>query len=387
MKHNLADHNQIEMFYYGGEVTLTEYGMHDGAMQLSTRDTVMSDAVKSLTEVAIDAKLEELDLSTQVVESNGRHFEIVMANMDADPGHALFQGSTYSSCIAGRRGNPGNAYELAVQAALYPDVRLVYGAALGNGGSGGLDRKERRHYTTTGRLTDEDDMGRTIALPIVQALGGALQSIGINVTRLGDDSAGGRLTTALGVDLPEGQVTATFHNGIPNMYDHTRRSVVRAMLIRENIFNGRRNAATSTDHWKVTPRRVGHARGLMPRVYSDMPTDLHIEESSTPAMLRKLWSDADALRIGPRGGDPLARDTAGFVRQQPESHTTFLMSQYDPLYLGNEFGPRAYDLLGKIAVDGNASPVVWQLDGMTHAFHTYYPSLYHSIKADGLQLA
>jgi len=157
---------------------------------------------------AVGGNLDEVDKSLAVLEEGGDSFEVavVHSKSENDKKGVMLHISTYSSSIST---NLGNAYEFAVQAALYEGFDHVYVASPGNGGSSPIENTDviistpygkmgqKDYFRETGRTTYEDGSD-TKPLPYLLNMQRALEKAGVEVTGfIGTDSSGGSYATVL----------------------------------------------------------------------------------------------------------------------------------------------------------------------------------------------
>lgn len=335
---------------------------------------------------AIEDALHEAADTLRVTEVDGHSFAICEANLDAPDEDAMLHLPTYSSAIPS---NPGNAYEFAAQAIRYPDVRQVYVGMYGIGSTSPLTTEERKYTRKQGRYTWEDE-GETVALPSIAKLATALANEGLTVTRMSGDSAGGNYATALGVALPEGQISHAFMSERPGLVHLGMLAMVKGMLYDENIKNSQRNReiGQKMDSQSLTDEMIEKAKEVLAE-YTEDDGDIATHTVSTPDTLKSLWTSLQALRKGPRmkQGDPKAIDTNAYLRNQPEAQTTMTVAEQDPLYKNKKLAYiAAQRLLSHLSVQGEGEVRVIMLPEMTHAYNTFFPSLYHAIKRDALEL-
>lgn len=335
----------------------------------------------------VDEKLAEVSESMRVIEYGGSTFEVGVANNDAPTNETMLHISTFRSSLTG---NAGNAYELAAQAVRYPACRQLYVASFGNGGTSRLlTVKERRYAAKTGRFTWEDE-GKTVALPSVQNLQNALGAAGLAVTKVGTDSAGGNYAMALGVAMPEGQLTHAFFSERTGFVSLSLPRIFGGMFIKENFANNKRNREISPDPEKVSDEKVMRALAAL-TLNEELPERQELTKAIIPVteQTKNMWTSMQALRRGPnwRGKNPLVTETDAMLARQPDARVTFGIAERDELYKSPATAARtAKDFLSKVAVQ-QASVRVVMVPEMTHAYSTYFPSLYHAIKRYALDLS
>jgi hypothetical protein len=342
---------------------------------INTRDTVsVRRSVRQQTVTEDEVMANIADIEWEVIESGSSRFEVGLLNHRTKRHDAMLHLSTYSSSLSG---NPGNAYELAYQAAVNPTIPQVYVATPGNGGSSDWKPREREYARQTGRLTREDE-DRTRALPTIQDLVGALITKEIVVTRLGTDSAGSVMGVAIGSELAEGQITDTVFNSHPQLTEISPLSLALRQLILEGVINASKTRKDTPDQWPVSKERMLMVKAARPDIYT-----IAIPTMTTSERIRTLWTSAVILAHGfDSTNDPLTHDLGAFIRQQPEAKINFMVGEHDPLY------SRKLDSNVRLLIhyfEGTFGRVV-TVPGMTHAFNTYYPQLYQAIKARLLNL-
>jgi hypothetical protein len=103
--------------------------------------------------------------------------------------------------------------------------------------------------------------------------------------------------------------------------------------------------------------------------------------------LGSMWTSLHALSRGPHGGNnPVADDLNALLLHQPDATITFGVAEADPLYgdlRKSHFV--AQRLLNALTVQRGEVKVI-MIPGMSHAYNTYFPSLYHAVKRYGLGL-
>ncbi len=334
---------------------------------------------------AVEDALHEAANTLRITEVDGQSFAICEANLDAPDEDAMLHLPTYSSAIPS---NPGNAYEFAAQAVRYPDVRQVYVGMYGIGSTSPLTIEERKYTRKHGRYTWEDE-DKTVALPSIGKLATALDNEGLYVTRVGTDSAGGNYATALGVALPEGQLSHAFMSERPGLVHLGALAMAKGMLYDENIKNAKENRelGRQVDSQSLTDDMIEQAKAAFAEYNPDTVLG-GVYTAPTSDTLKTLWTSLQALRKGPRGStDPKAIDTNAYLRNQPDTITTFAIAEKSPLHKNAKLAHTAAQrLLSHLTVQSEGEVRMVMLPEMTHAYNTYFPSLYHALKRDALEL-
>lgn len=335
----------------------------------------------------VDEKLLEAARSLRIIEHGDSTFEIAEANLDVTNGDILLHISTYSSAISS---NPGNLYEFAAQAARYSDYRHLYVASFGNGGTSPLLPGDAHYAKKTGRFIREDKGGNVYPLLSLGNLYKALEKEGLSPTHImGADSAGSHYSRGLAVAMPEGQVNKAFFSETSGFVHHSVGSMVVGMAVKEQFINAKLNRELTTDPEAMDDAKQQRAREALER-YSDLPSRQALAQRSVKlsTQLGSMWTSLNALRRGPNGDkNPLVEDTEVFLAQQPKVRLTHGMAENDPLYKTPETThSAARSFLGRLSSQGVGVEVII-IPGMTHAYNTYFPELYQSIKKHALRLA
>ncbi len=333
------------------------------------------------------AQLEEVAQSTRLVRTPPRSFVISEANLHAPPDNAILHIATYSSGIPG---NAGNAREFAAQAARYPDLRHVYITPPGIESSTPLTQNERKYAADTGRFTWQDRDGKTVPMPTFESMNQALEQEGIRVTRIGTDSSGGNHAMALGLAMPEGQLSHVFASERPGFVNLSTFAIAKAMLVDENLKNSKENRALGGkyDPECLTDEMTEDAKKALEAV-KDTPSMKKVLESKVGHKAITLWANLHALRRGPDDiKDPKAFDTNAFIRQQVDARLTFGVAERDPLYKSPDMARYAAQrLLQRLIVpSGNGDVAAVVIPEMTHAYNTHFPGLHHAIKREAFGL-
>jgi hypothetical protein len=385
---NTAREELIAGFYEGNGLTteLYELGGNGDVSKIKMHYGYNPDDHKAADH---QEQLEEVAQSTRIVTVNGRNFCISEANLDAPADNVMLHIATYSSDIPG---NPGNADEFASQAKRYREVRQLYITPYGVGSTDPLTVAERRYGRTEGRFTFENEDGETEALPSIQDLAQALRQEELLVTRFGTDSAGGNYATALGLAMPEGQITHAFLSERPGLINLSAFAIAKGMLFDENMRNSKENRALGEqyDPMCLTDEMIDKAKQVFANA-ADAPNMKEVAQNKIGGFdaVMSLWTSLQALRRGPAGyKDPKAQDTNAFLRNQPDVQVTFGIAEHDPLYRSPEIARLAAErLLQRLVVPsgkGDVAAVI--IPGMTHAYNTHFPGLYHAIKSNALDL-
>lgn len=357
---------------YPVESVSLEYGQVERRRtQLIARENIPG-SPEELPEEYIKA-LNEINQSWKIIRDpiTGRKFEIAQTGLDSDPEDGIdAEFSTYSSSISS---NAGNAAEFAWHSMANPGRRRLYVATMGNGSSDNFTNDELAHIRKTGRLTWEDKQGKTVALPTIRALRGALMEAGLdNIERMSADSFGGSIATALMSELAENQVTHTYLKGRTNIRTHAWPGLAWKMLFREDIVNGRKNRRDTTDPWSLhqSDGALGkEAKKRLTNVYGQQ------HEGAAGNKLKQLTSYVMGLSKGAgRDGSPAPAvvDTTAALRRQSRAKLTIDMPKGDLLYAGKaeHYAERVVQDLGARVV-GNTVEVL--LSEGTHNGHGQYP--------------
>jgi hypothetical protein len=308
----------------------------------------------------------------------GQNFEVAMANLEAPLENGVdIEMSTFTSSISG---NPGNAVELAENAALHPERRRIYVASFGNGQSTYWSAEERKYIRKHGRYTAED--GRP--LPTVEALARSLKAANLIMTRcFTTNSAGGGYATALMAALPEGQVSHAYFKSRTNVSDHRLALLWGLGILGSDTLDDIIYRKISNDPWKLTGQMIEEAKARLPNVYSKESQNRHnniVQKAGSSHKITKMYNDLVAFsRGGTRHHHPAAQDTARALQQQPEALMTYHFPLQDRLYNNVEdiltFVYMVYRL-GELASSHIADG---QIEVLTppgkHRDHTQYPGL------------
>lgn len=379
----------IEQYYHSPKgMELAEYVSQAGATKNNVHRLVAG-PLRYQDQEALDPQqvaeaLDEVSHSLRVIGAGGSSFEIATANNATESDGVMLHVSTYSSAIST---NPGNAYEFAAQAVRYPNKKHLYVASFGNGGSAPLLPADAAYARETGRFVREEN-GIETPLQSIHNLHAALEKEGLAVTRImGTDSAGGHYARALTVAMGPGQLSHAFFSETTGFVNLSLSGIAYAMLFREGVQNAKRNRALSPDPEMVDGSKKAWAKQALEK-YEDSSRRQELRDASvsTKASLKNMWNSAQALRRGPRGQkNPLLQDMNAVLARHPQAHITFGIADEDPLYRSIAISHIATKrLLGELAVQ--SAPVrALIIPGMTHAYNTYFPSLYHAVKKYALE--
>lgn len=380
----------IEKFYQAPEgLYLQEYiGLTSNA---GTSNLVVASETRPLHDspapdaVDVDEVLHEVSYNLRAIESGGSTFEIATANTDVASDDVMLHISTYSSAIST---NPGNAYEFAAQAVRYPNVKHLYVASFGNGGTSPLLPRDAHYAKKTGRIMHG---GPDDAKPLqsIQNLHDALDNEGLAITRImGTDSAGGHYARALAITMEPNQLSHAFFSETSGFKNLGIPRIAYAMMIKEGLLNAKKNRQLSPDSEMVNAEKIDRAKAILKK-YEDTDQRQALQKVSTSAResLASMWTSAQTLRRGPWfSKDPLVLDTNVLVAQHPSAKITFGLAENDPLYKSpNVAHAAAVRFLGALTTVDMPVRVV-MIPGMSHAYNTYFPSLYHAVKRQALSL-
>lgn len=321
---------------------------------------------------AYHQNLDDINRSFRTItdKKTGKQFEVAVANAGAPADDGIdAELSTFTSSISG---NPGNAVELAENAALHPDRQRLYIASFGNGGSSYWDTDEQKHIRQTGRFVRPTGE----ALPTVQALARALKAADYIITRFSTNSAGGAHATALMSALPEGQVSHAYLKSRPNVSNHDPGLLWGLGILINDIRDDKKFEAESHDSWKLTPEMVKAAKTHMPEIYkSGRAKDLR-RKAGGSHKISKMLTDLQAFSNG--GADknyPAQYDTRAAMQRQPDAKITLHFPVQDSLY--NHIPLEVVEFINVLRGVGVAA--IGNLDALVmpgrHRDHTKYPRL------------
>lgn len=345
----------------------------------------------------IEDKLHEIAKSVRVISYGDSTFEIAVVNNGVSNDKIMLHISTYSSSISG---NAGNAYELAVQAALYQDYTHIYVASFGNGGTSALLPEDATYAKSTGRFTQEKD-DDVVALQSIQNMHHALENEGLSVTSLmGTDSAGGPYARAYALTLENDQLDAAFFSEVSGIVHLSIPSLIYGIGIKEMFINSKNNQKISPDSASVSQgtitledgtelSKADFAKKILDS-YAELPNRrlLAAQQIGGLVKLNAMRTSLLSLRKGPKGSkNPFVDDTNALLEHHPAARITYGFADKDPLYKANP------ELLHAAIVVQLSQLAVQQADvkaviipEMTHAYNTHFPNLYHAIQADALSL-
>lgn len=357
----------------------------------------------------VSANLEVINSSLQVTEEGGDAYEcaIIRSNSESrNKNGAMLHISTYSSSIST---NPGNAFEFAVQAALYPDMDHIYVASPGNGGSTSIRNvdmqigtphglmDQREYFKKTGRTTYEDG-SNTQPLPYLANMQKALEKLSVDITGfIGTDSAGGSYATGLALAMQKDQLTHAFFSERSNFMRLGRGSLAYGMLVTENVHNSNRMKGIVIDGLRVVDPISVNA----PRI--DKPGSANVtlvEECITKAqefkknsMSQQIGAMVTSLTALSRGSEeynnnlqnPLVADVNAMIARHPNGMITFSLAEFDPLYKG-QADKLAQRFLASIDVQQEDVRAII-LEKLPHAYHTHLPLLQDTIRRQAFGLA
>lgn len=352
----------------------------------------------------VRSNLSKINRSLGVEEYGGDEFEVAYVrskSVDKKKHQTMLHISTYSSSISS---NDGNAFELAVQAALYPEYDHVYVASPGNGGSTAIGAShaeiatqigtmsQARYLRRTGRTTYENgDLVRS--LPYLENMQHMLEKLRLEVTGfIGTDSAGGSYATGLAVGMPEDQISAGFFSERSNYMKLHRAKLAYDMLFTENIRHGKRmkelvlDGVSVVDPLSINAPRYDDPSKSNKSVASEQMTRSHDVAKigitkSLGAMLLSLGALAQGDSLSTED-NPLIADVDAMLARHPNGSFNFTLAEHDPLYAGRA-SELAIEFLSNIAIQkANVRAVI--LPGLPHAYHTYLPLLQDAIRRQTL---
>lgn len=364
---------------------LTDYVRSPDGLAVQAHKTPAFHHHDQLDHAVVDHLMDEISRTSRVIEYGGSQFEIATTNDDAAANGDLLHISTYRSSISA---NYGNGYEMATQAARYPNYRHLYIASFGNGGTTPLLKEDRGYVAHTGRYT-RDKNGQAVPIQSIQNLYAALDKFGLNITRImGTDSAGGHYARALAVALEEGQLSHAYFSETSGFVNLSIAGIVRGMVWQENIKNQKVNRAVTPDPEAMDAAKIERFGEHYAR-YANLPTrrELAAKKVGVIPQLGSMVVAMQALRRGPtNGASPLVNDTNALLARHPDAKISYGVAEHDPLYRGTETAHQAAQaLLGELSLQRAAVSIV-VVPGMSHGYNTYFPSLYHAIKRYKLEL-
>lgn len=360
-------------FYNGGNYRID---VVDGGLDRNARraeQISMSPEFQALGETDMDDWLQQVNEPCSLMEADGYRFEykITRPAADAETRVAI---STISSGMSNVWG-AGNLFEQGLRvlpdwkAGNKPEVQELYVSSPGNGLSSPFTSAEMSYFQKTGRLTYERD-GKTYPVPLVAALGRALQRQDIDVAYIDADSFGAIVGTALGVAIGGNRIKQIFQNGRPQLESLSLARLAVGMAIEAKVTNGR-NEKRSPDAWAITEARKAQARRLAPRVFS---------EGATPTVSgRDLRVLADGLRKGPRHRDPLLKDMVALAHANPAIQIGMVNGEFDPLLKGEYPYGRAFQIARQLS--GIDEVQVRLIDiPESHGWHSFFPGLRDAVR-------
>jgi hypothetical protein len=376
----------IESYYSSPEgLRCTEYTANEAGGNVETSLLPALRHQKDLDRGSVDEVLDEVGRNLRLIEHGGSSFEISTANNSVPSDELMLHISTFRSALTT---NPGNAYEFAAQAVRYPNHKHLYVASFGNGGTAPLLPDDTKYTRLTGRFTYEEG-DQTLALQSIQNLRSALAKESLDVTNImGTDSAGGHYARALCLTMESGQLSHAFFSETSGFVNLSTIRIIGSMMIQEARNNARQNRDASPDPEMMDNDKITHAKQVLDK-YNDSSQrqTLHAAKVSGVASLISMWNSMQALRRGPTSNtNPLLADTNAVISQHPQAKIVYGLAEHDPLYLDSgNCRQSAFDFLIKLAVrDAPVKAII--VPGVTHAYNTYFPSLYHSVKKYALEL-
>lgn len=332
----------------------------------------------------VQEKLKEIAQTLQVIEYNGRTFEIAIANQDASD--VMLHVSTYSSSISG---NPGNAWEFAVNALLYPNHKHIYVASPGNGASSPITGADKEHIAKTGRFAKEEN-GIYVPIQYVQDMGDALDAHGIQTTQLmGTDSAGGPIGRALAMTLEQNQLEKAFFNEVTGLQKLGLTGLLKAMATEMRV-NMPENKKISPDPHKLTGEMVQAARSILEEYANPMLREARVAKKVGVTAMAGAWlTSARALSKG-EGDDgitPFVFDTQALMQKHPHAKITYAFAENSPLH-PHEIREQLTNLIRKQLLELNITDgtvIALIVDGMTHAYKESFPQEYYALQQHALK--
>jgi hypothetical protein len=333
----------------------------------------------------VDQAMNEVARSLRIIEHAGSTFEIGTANNDVNSDEIMLHVSTYSSAIST---NPGNGYEFAAQAVRYPKHKHLYIASFGNGSTSPLLPTDADYVKKTGRFTKEVN-GKTRPIESLQNLQTALSKAGLAATNLiGTDSAGGNYARAMSLAMESGQLSHAFFSEASGFVNLSIGRMALSMLVKENLKNAKQNRAISNDPQKMDEKKVERFKEIYNKYAILLNRESLVEAKVSPKDTAGSWyTSLKALKRGPTNhSNPLVDDSNALIAKHPAAKLTYGVAEHDPLYKDSETGRKAAEQFLSSLVIEKAPVKVVLIPGMTHAYNTYFPSLYHAIKRDALEL-
>ena len=357
-----------EQFYAQGQediavLSATAGVLTDGYLQARLTNPVNFDALAG----KIHETYENLE---QVISPDGHYaFEITTLNKDAPEGAVVFA-ATFRSSLGSDR---GNAKEIADKALRDQRHSYVYLTLPGNGSSGPLTQKERKHIAGTGGFYDLVE-GR--ALPVVYALRDVLAHRGVAIEHLASDSTGALFATALGIVSPKDTIKTVFQNARTGWRHMSPVVLAKGMLHDEPVFR--------SIHRTYSPDVLGISEPLLSFVKESTPQPYKDRQLQPNRSLPTLWAYLYGLARGPEGGnDPLVNGMQALVARQPSTDVLFVSSEHDVLVRSPTINERLRTVLGAVSLAGGSSVRSVMIAGGSHTTHTYYPQYVDAIRMTG----
>lgn len=281
--------------------------------------------------------------------------------------------------------NPGNAFEIALRAAMNPDRSYTYVASAGNGVTSALSNrrhsvsyydgselhreKELRYYATHGSMLIHEDGARPRPLPVIRGLDLALKELGITPNRGRGDSGG---------NIPLGAHLAAFGENVDsvdlnvrtNIADRTLWQLGYGMLYVESQKNGPHHTEHTADPLSV-PLWDELSRQVKEEFY---PADLQPQKSGA-----MLIANIRGFTRGPNAGDPLMQDMTALLRRNPDANLLFTNGRDDPLHSGTDIDGRMRSIVTDLSAETSGKVTAAIVDDVGHGLHTFYPQLVEAI--------
>lgn len=260
---------------------------------------------------------------------SGQQFEVVSINTDQEGKSkkdmkvflTTWMGSIGGNALA-PKGNPGNAYELALNVLAHPDDPIVYMGGLGNGATSAFLPDESRYFREHGYLPEQ--------APTFRALGRVLLGIG-EPRKFSANSAGGRIAMGVIANLPKSiDVTHLYSKGTPGISTLTYRDFRKWQ--KDSKLAGK--STDIQDPWDVTKERSQQAREALTNVYNE--SLLSKTKQSKLDFIRARLTAIQGYRQGDKG---LIQDLESALERQNNLLPTLHIGLGDLLY------PREDDIL------------------------------------------
>lgn len=324
----------------------------NGTMEVDTLDVIQADLIPpgSVTLQCPDISSDPQDMHEalaivndgwKIVEDypTGQQFEVVACNTDQSSPNDLdlkvflttWMGSIGGNAIASK-GNPGNAYELALDILAHPDDAIVYVGGLGNGGTSSLLPNEARFFREHGYLPEQ--------APTLRALGRVLLDIG-QPRKFSANSSGGRVAMGVAANLPSSvNVTHLYSKGTPGISEITAKDLLQwRKVVKQSEAQDR---PSSVDPWEVTEERSEQARQALTKVYSKEAAEA-VKQSKLDFISARI-TDILGYRHGGQLPNAMAVDLNRALERQPNLLATLHISLGDFLY------PRKKDIANVLAL-------------------------------------